>query len=222
MTDIPIDSVINGNFAILPTSDSTPPHAIVDLAANSPMSNTLNLSWTAPGDDGDTGTASQYDIRYSTVPITMANWNAATPVTGEPAPVPAGITQTMMIQQLSPETTYYFAMKSADEVPNWSVLSNEVQIVTKEIIPGIITRVYPNPYRREAFLSERIYFGDLPPAATIRIYSLHGTLLKVIRHQSAIPGGREEWDISGIASGVYIYYTESSQGSQKGKISIVK
>ncbi len=104
--------------------DTTPPAAVTNLATSSPTSSSITVSWTAPGDDGNTGTATTYDIRYSTSTINDANWASATQVSGEPAPQVAGTNQNMTISGLSSSTTYYFAMKTADEVPNWSSLSN--------------------------------------------------------------------------------------------------
>ncbi len=106
------------------SDDVTPPAAVADLAGNYPGSTHLILTWTAPGDDGSIGTASSYDVRYSMSPITEASWAAATQVIGEPAPAVAGTKQSMNITGLLPSTDYYFAIKTADEVPNWSVLSN--------------------------------------------------------------------------------------------------
>ena len=45
--------------------DTTPPAAVSNLATSSPTTNSITLNWTAPGDDGSTGTATTYDIRYS-------------------------------------------------------------------------------------------------------------------------------------------------------------
>ncbi|MEC4685745.1 MAG: fibronectin type III domain-containing protein [Nitrospirota bacterium] len=112
------------------TGDTTAPAAINDLAASNPTLNSIELSWTAPGDDGDTGTAVSYDIRYSTSTISDANWSAATRVTGEPTPEAAGTTQSMTVTGLVPETTYYVAVKTADEVPNTSNQSNVVAAIT--------------------------------------------------------------------------------------------
>ncbi len=104
--------------------DVTAPAAVTNLATSSPTSNSITLTWTAPGDDGNTGTATTYDIRYSTSTITAGNWASATQVSGEPTPLAAGTNQNMTITGLSPSTTYYFAIETADEVPNWSALSN--------------------------------------------------------------------------------------------------
>ncbi|MCE9585905.1 fibronectin type III domain-containing protein [Candidatus Uhrbacteria bacterium] len=106
------------------TNDTTAPAAVSNLAAASPTVSSTRLTWTSPGDDGSSGTASSYDIRYSTSLITDANFGSATQVAGEPTPVVAGTSQSMTVSGLSANTTYYFAMKAADEVPNWSGLSN--------------------------------------------------------------------------------------------------
>jgi hypothetical protein len=90
----------------------------------------VTLQWTAPGDDSLTGTAFQYDIRYSTSPITEANWSAAIQVTGEPTPKIVGSSETFTVTGLVPNTVYYFAIKSSDEALNWSGLSNVAMIAT--------------------------------------------------------------------------------------------
>lgn len=104
--------------------DTTPPAAITDLAATNPTSTSITLTWTAPGDDGNSGTASQYDIRYSTSNITESNWGSATQCTGEPTPKTAGSSESFVVTGLNSNTKYYFAIKTADEVLNWSGLSN--------------------------------------------------------------------------------------------------
>jgi len=115
-----------------PTPDTTPPSAVNDLATSNPTSNSIELTWTAPGDEGNSGTASQYDIRYSTSEITESNWNSATQYTGEPTPQVAGSTETFTVTGLSPNITYYFVLKTSDEVPNWSDISNCASGATTE------------------------------------------------------------------------------------------
>ncbi|MCK4302224.1 MAG: fibronectin type III domain-containing protein, partial [candidate division Zixibacteria bacterium] len=111
------------------------PEAIADLQAIGFTSTSVTLTWTAPGDDGDIGTANVYDVRYSTSPITEAGWDAATQATGEPAPQAAGAQETFAVGGLQSETTYYFAVKTADEVPNWSALSNVVSAIIPDQTP---------------------------------------------------------------------------------------
>ena len=122
--EIPNWSTIS-NVATTSTGVETDaPAAIANLLVVLPTETSLSLIWTAPGDDGTTGTASEYDIRYSTSTINGSNWDAATQITGEPSPSPAGTPETLTVENLSAATTYYFAIKTADEVPNWSDLSN--------------------------------------------------------------------------------------------------
>lgn len=102
--------------------------AAFDAAPASPTS--ITLTWTAPGDDGNAGQAAQYDLRYSLSPITTQNFAGATSVSGEPAPQPAGNTETFAVTGLTPGTTYYFAIKAADEAGNWSPMSNVVSSAT--------------------------------------------------------------------------------------------
>jgi hypothetical protein len=106
--------------------DNVPPAAVTDLAVSAFGTNTVTLTWTAPGDDGWTGTAACYDVRYSRNPITEASWATAFQAAGEPPPRQAGAADTFVVGQLAPGTLYYFALKTADEKPNISDLSNVV------------------------------------------------------------------------------------------------
>lgn len=110
--------------------DIDPPADIADLSASGATINSIDLSWTAPGDDGNSGTASSYDIRYSTALIDSGNWDSASQVTGEPSPSAAGSSESMTVSGLSSGTLYYFAIKTSDEVPNISGLSNVVSATT--------------------------------------------------------------------------------------------
>jgi thermitase len=129
---------INAYKAVKSSSASTPA-AITDIAVSAFTTNSVTLGWTATGSNGYSGTASQYDIRYSTSPITEASWNSATQCTGEPAPQPAGSRESFKVAGLSSGTMYYFALKAADNVMNWSDLSNVVSGST-----GVVTSVGSN------------------------------------------------------------------------------
>ncbi len=85
----------------------------------------IALTWTAPGDDSLTGQATRYDLRRSLAPIsTLADFQAATSVTGVSSPAPAGSTESALVTGLTPNTTYWFALRTVDEAGNWSGLSN--------------------------------------------------------------------------------------------------
>jgi hypothetical protein len=115
-----------------PEVDETPPADVTALATGDTTANSIDLTWIAPGDDGMDGTASLYDIRYSTSEITGDNWETASECTNEPSPSSGGTLESFTVTGLSPNTTYYFALKTADEVPNWSGLSNSPHGTTEE------------------------------------------------------------------------------------------
>lgn len=95
----------------------------------------ITLHWTTPGDDSTSGTAAQYDLRFSTSPITDSTWDTATRVGNEPVPQLSGTQESCTVSGLLGGTTYYFAIKTADEIPNWSGLSNVVVCVTPDTDP---------------------------------------------------------------------------------------
>ena len=119
-------------------SDTTAPVAVNNLtAATGTNQGQINLSWTAPGDDGSVGTAATYIIKYSASAITTdAQFDAALDIAGEPAPLTAGTSQSMTVSGLAPGQTYYFAMKTQDEVPNISALSNSPSATANQYHPA--------------------------------------------------------------------------------------
>jgi hypothetical protein len=112
-----------------------PPDPVV-LTASDTGPTWVDLAWTASGDDGSIGQAADYDLRYSTQPITYANWVNATPVTGLPPPQPAGSTEQFRVTGLVPETPYYFVMVVIDHGGNMSDMSNLLPAATRARIAG--------------------------------------------------------------------------------------
>jgi hypothetical protein len=110
--------------------DQVAPGSVSNLNATEIYDNKCWLTWSAPGDDGATGLAAAYDLRYSTTPITSANFASATAVTPQPTPLAAGSAQSYLALNLTPGTTYYFAIKARDEAGNWAALSNVRTVVT--------------------------------------------------------------------------------------------
>jgi hypothetical protein len=95
------------------------------IANSQPAStDSLTLSWTAPGDDATVGTAAMYDMKYSLAPITLANWDQSPSVAGLPAPIASGQRQNFVLRGLSRDTTYYVALRTQDDAGNWSDVSN--------------------------------------------------------------------------------------------------
>jgi hypothetical protein len=86
------------------------------------------LHWTAPGDDGGQGRASGYDIRYRPDDYGPINselrWAVSTQAVNEPMPSMAGNRDSMLVTGLNSGEGYYFAIKTYDDVGNYSGLSN--------------------------------------------------------------------------------------------------
>lgn len=84
----------------------------------------VTLRWTAPGDDGWSGRAAAYDIRYAGSPISEATWSQTARVPITPIPATAGTPQSAVVLNLIPGERYYFAVRTVDEAGNWSPISN--------------------------------------------------------------------------------------------------
>ena len=120
--------------------ENTPPASVSDLAATAPdISGSLTLTWTAPGDNGTTGTADAYDIRKSSAPITLENWGAASQLDNEPEPQEAGSDESLDVEGLGLSKTYYFALRTCDTAGNWSDISNNVEVVTMDLFGNVAT-----------------------------------------------------------------------------------
>jgi len=109
------------------TGDSAAPSAVTDLSTAAAAPGGALLVWTASGNDGDVGTPSHYVIKYTSV--AGYDWTTFDSGTGlvsltRDAEGPAGASEAEEVRWLMGGTTYYFAMKAADFIPNLSPLSN--------------------------------------------------------------------------------------------------
>ncbi|MFC1571991.1 SUMF1/EgtB/PvdO family nonheme iron enzyme [Candidatus Eisenbacteria bacterium] len=110
-------------------ADTTPPApsilSIDGISADTSNAALLVISftWRAPGDDGTSGTASKYDLRYARFPVDESNWDDATIVSGMDEPQTPPARERVDIEGLAPDTTYYFAIRTRDDASNWSPLS---------------------------------------------------------------------------------------------------
>ena len=121
------------------------------VAAPAPArADSVSLTWTAPGDDGTSGTASAYEIRYSESPVagvdTVSWWASARTVGSLPSPRRAGTRESFVVAGLAPATTYYFGIRTSDEVPNVSGYSN---IVRKQTGSAPVTLATPGGFHAD-------------------------------------------------------------------------
>ncbi len=99
--------------------------------------------------------------------------------------------------------------------------------------------VVPNPYVATSTFEpanpylvgrgeRRIYFMNLPPQCTIRIYTVAGELVQTLYHDAPVDNGQEPWDLvsrdgMNVAYGVYIYHVDApGVGETVGRFALIK
>jgi len=126
--------------------DTTAPSAVTNLVAVTGFyPGEISLTWTSPGDDNWTGQINngQYKVRYAT--YTTVNWNDISQWTDWQnkcdiiwsTSTSAMVTQNRTLTGLKEGTTYYVRLWTADEVPNWSAISNGATTQAEMTIVGI-------------------------------------------------------------------------------------
>jgi beta-glucanase (GH16 family) len=215
----------------LPDNDGIAPAAVTNLSVSTIGTLAKAVSWTAPGDDGTTGTATEYDLRRSGSPITAANFSSATRVL-IPAPQAAGTPECRLVTGLSSCTTYYFALKTRDEWGNWSGISNVPSAATEcgtnhfpdceggggaakqplpnDEAPRLFSAPRPNPAHGST--SFRILVPSESQGVKLRVgvFDIQGRQVRSLVDRTASPGPAQiEWNLlddSGhrVASGLYM------------------
>ena len=174
---------------------------------------TATLRWSSPGDDGRVGRALAYDVRYSLVPITAANFHSATAVAGIPPPQYPGELEVFRVTNLLPGVGYYFAVETVDDAQNWSPISNigfyTVGSTTAGVTPQALSLSppWPNPARGSVHWS---YTLQQAAALQIEAFGITGGRVRAIAHAWKDAGpGEVSWDLRddrgrAIAPGVYM------------------
>lgn len=119
-----LSNVVDTVTAAIP--DNIPPSPIEDLAADA-SETAITLMWTASGDDANEGIAYRYVIKQFTEEINEDNWDDAVAIADPPIPQIAGSEESMILNELEPGLSYFFAIKVEDDEENISNLSNVVE-----------------------------------------------------------------------------------------------
>ncbi len=207
--------------------DTTAPAAIADLRVTGATSTQLTLTWTAPGDDGSTGTATAYDLRYSLSAITMdAQFVSATQVSGEPVPASAGSTQSMTVGGLLPGAQYCFAIKTTDNAGNISLLNTNLPVCattqsSDTTPPSAISDLVTSTITSSSVQLTWLPVGDDGMSGTVARYDLrYSTSGPITESNFAFavgvagvpvtqPGGssiRESFTVNNLTSGLTYYF----------------
>lgn len=104
------------------------PGAITDVLNAGASNAGVVLLFTAPGANGTTGTASSYEMRYSTSTLAENNFSAGQAVSLDP-PQAAGAIEVSRVTGLAAATTYYFAVRASNG-SRVGALSNVVLVRT--------------------------------------------------------------------------------------------
>ncbi len=174
----------------------------------------MQLTWTAPGDDGETGHAAVYDVRYSTSPIPdEAAFAAASQCTGEPAPQSFGTAEHFIVGNLECNTLYYFAAKAIDNgVPaNVSAMSNVTSAQTLDAVYGISNgfSLDPNPAGP--------YDVAVPLVGPVSITNINVDQTGIVRkidRAGPLYTGTITYDVTVTAARVHVWLEVSTDGGQ--------
>ncbi|MBU2634826.1 MAG: lamin tail domain-containing protein [Nanoarchaeota archaeon] len=125
------------------TYDGIAPASITNLVVEADGEGECFLTWSAPGDDGTAGTANNYILKYASYQITVENWNDNKTLLYTDIWVPVGsggslegVDNSRVVSGLLPGTSYYFAIRTSDEVDNISNVSNSPHCFFENYVPA--------------------------------------------------------------------------------------
>jgi Tol biopolymer transport system component len=174
--------------------DERPPARVDDLEVATFRGGGAQFLWTAPGDDGIEGIASRYEFRYARFPIADLTWEAATVIPSPPHPGSPQAAEVFVATGL-PAGEWHFALRAADEVPNWSAISNVVTGTV--VVPDTIAPSAANDLRTSDPGSARVTLswtatGDDETSGRAASYDLRYALATI---------SDETWDAAEQAEG---------------------
>jgi hypothetical protein len=192
---------------------------------------TVMLEWTAPGDDSLSGTAYQYDLRWSMVPISPANFQNANPVSSVPVPAMAGTTQRVTLLGLPDLPTLYFAVRTCDERGNWSAISNVVTRSggTVAVEDAAFALHFAPPMPNPARGMTRFSFALPTPAAVeVVAFDVQGRAVRTLMRESRPAGPSDlSWDLTDdsgrpLPGGVYFVKARLGTATFNRRVVIAK
>ena len=209
------------------------PLSLVAIAPVSEAAPTLiTLRWTAPGDDASIGKPTRYDLRYSTQRQTTVTFTNASVAPGLPLPKPAGSLETYTLAGLSPDSTYYIALKARDDAGNWSAISNVLAARPSATVgvpenPMVLAfaEPWPNPARSSVQLSY-----SLPQAGETqtRVFDVTGRSVRILeRGWHAAGQVPMAWDLKDehgdrVPTGVYFIFATALGRRWTRRVAVVQ
>ncbi|TMQ49735.1 MAG: T9SS type A sorting domain-containing protein [Candidatus Eisenbacteria bacterium] len=194
-------------------------------------SDAITLRWTAPGDDGMTGTATEYDLRVSRDPITATNFGLATRLfAGQIPPAPGGTVQTWSFNGLTLGVDYYFAIRTADDRGNWSPMSNVARYAATLAAdsPPLqfgFSNAFPNPARGATRFSVA-----MPQAGPLRVevYDPAGRRVRELAAGTHAAGTSElMWNLADdqgrpLRAGTYLVRAQTREHDTLRRVTVIR
>ena len=191
----------------------------------------FTVQWTAPGDDGVVGRATNYELRYSTAALTTANFNQATALSGLPVPAIGGTLQNYIVSGLNAGITYYLAIRTMDEVGNWSGISNVLKKSGQTTGAGdpTLSLSFSNPWPNPTRSSMSCAF-TLPQLAMVRVevYDLSGRLVHTLANELHEAGASElRWNLTDprgqtVQAGIYLLRAQLGTQTWTRRVTVVR
>lgn len=224
-------------YAVSPADEVRP--ADVSLSVSFGRT-TAVVFWDAPGDDGTSGQAIEYDLRYSPNWLSDATFASATRIPIPPPGYP-GSQEGAAVDGLTCGQAYSFALKTRDDSGNWGG-SNTIMGAgdcgdgreiwfsgkrPREGAPATLTfsRSSPNP------TAERVVFRVGVPEASrgareeLALFDLLGRRVRSLVSRTAVPGWQEHtWDLrtdAGSRARAGVYFMRYHLGNETRRQSIV-
>lgn len=215
-------SRIAGMFALAISLAGTAAHAATVA---------VTLHWTAPGDDGNQGRATTYELRWSSSPINNTNVLQASRFLGLRPPSAAGQRDSMTVTLAVTGGPIYLAMRTADEVGNWSSVSNNAIMpgTTAELPDSLgglaLARPAPNPARSATTIS---FTSPSDADASIDVFDAGGRRVRALV-DGVITRGRHtlNWDLrdearNAVPAGLYLVRARVGKWESRQRVAVVR
>jgi lysyl endopeptidase len=202
--------------------DTIPPAPVPEFEVADVTPDSVTLRWDATGDDGREGTAARYDVRVRTdEPIaSLSDFRSAEPVGDVPSPKTAGTRQSVTVS-VTPDTSYYFAIRAFDDANLASPITGTERDVTPVRSLRVTRPPSPNPTRTQASTQ---FVVKEEQTVVIALYDALGRRVTLLFRDTVRPFRRQSitTNVSDLASGMYFLRVRGESSAQTERISVVK
>jgi len=202
--------------------DTIPPAPVPEFEVATVTPDSVTLRWNATGDDGREGTAARYEVRVRTSePIaSRADFRSAEPVRDVPSPKTAGTRQSVTVS-VTPDTSYYFAIRAFDDANLASPIASTERDVTPVRSLRVTRPPSPNPTRTRAVTQ---FVVEEEQTVVVALYDALGRRVTTLFRDTVRPFRRRSItaSVSDLASGMYFLRVRGESSARTERISVVK